>query len=219
MKTYDIRYLPEGKTYKNIYLNRGKSKMKKVLTIGLMLLVCAGFVFAADQEKDTLTVTVDVQGTTTVEWLTVKPGTDEFNWEENDDKLSTEESTLEVGRDYTYYPAVKTNEASMTELKISATPLKSDAGDYIKYTVKPVEESEGNLSIKTGTYDSEITIDEGTNNSDDGTEIITYSDNSNNAGMRTLFGQVVIKVDEASYNAASSGTYTATLTLTTNVTV
>ena len=190
--------------------------MKKVLTIGLMLLVCAGFVFAAD--SDQLTVTVNVKGSTTVEWLTDKPGTEEFNWEENDDKLSTEESTLEVGKDYTYYPAVKTNEAAITELKISATPLKSDAGEYIKYTVKPVEESEGKLTITTGTYGSEITIDKGTNNFDDGTEIIKYSDNSNNDGMRTLFGQVVIKVDEVSYNAASSGTYTATLTLTTNVT-
>ena len=190
--------------------------MKKVLTIGLMLLVCAGFVFAAD--SDQLTVTVNVKGSTTVEWLTDKPGTEEFNWEENDDKLSTEESTLEVGKDYTYYPAVKTNEAAITELKISATPLKSDADEYIKYTVKPVEESEGKLTITTGTYGSEITIDKETNNSDDGTEIIKYSDNSNNDGMRTLFGQVVIKVDEVSYNAASSGTYTATLTLTTNVT-
>ena len=194
--------------------------MKKVLTIGLMLLACAGFVFAADsdQKKDTLAVTVNVEGTTTVEWLTAKPGTEEFSWEENEDKLSTEDSTLEVGTEYIYYPAVKTNEAAMTELKISATPLKSNAGEYLKYTVKPMEESDGKLSIETGTYNSEITIDEETNNSEGGTEIIKYSDNSDNDGMRTLFGQVVIKVDESSYNAASSGTYTATLTLTTNVT-
>lgn len=204
MKTYDIRYLPEGKTYKHL-LNRGKSKMKKVLTIGLMLLVCAGFVFAATQEKtDTLTVTVNIEKETYVDWFNVEPNISS-DWTSED----SDTATISLGGLSDWYAAVKTNNNNVTKITISANPLSGGNSEYLEYTITPSSTASADASSE-----DKVTISDSTNDS-----VVTFSPKEDYmTGARTFYGKITIEIPSAESNthnaSVSADNYTATITMT-----
>ena len=188
--------------------------MKKVLTIGLMLLVCAGFVFAANA-TDTLKVSLEIDGKTEIRWVTTEGNNlvdDASDWTSATDIETINDKTdgFEIGNDYSVLIAVNSNNPSLSKLTITGSALsseeKADSNSHkIKLTV-----SDGNSKSGLNTESNSVDYD-GT--SDDSKSIVyTLSEQL----TERLYASAVInlKVDSETYNAAPADTYVATLTVT-----
>lgn len=170
--------------------------MKKVLTIGLMLLVCAGFVFA---EEDKLTVKLEIGEINTPKWFSEKPvNVSDFDATDGSKQITSKDLvTGDVG--VTVYPAVKTNHNGAMEMKITGTPLHSaTTGEYI--------------TINASGNSTDVSWANGSS-----TEIISYKETDTTSGIRVFSDALTLKVDGTSYDAASAANdYQATITLTTS---
>ena len=170
--------------------------MKKVLTIALLVLLCAGFVFA--ETKD-LTVKLEIGEINTPKWFSEDPvGLSDFDATDGSKEISEKE--LVTGDEgVTVYPAVKTNHKGIMKMEITGNPLYSAAtGEYI--------------TIKASGSSQEVTWANGS--SDDS---ISYQETGTPSGIRVFSDALTLKVDGTSYDAASAANdYTATITLTTS---
>ena len=189
--------------------------MKKVLTIGLMLLVCAGFVFAADDEDktDTLTVQIKIEPYTQAEWFETVP--ENNDWTNNGD-IVDELTSDQIKDGVTYFAAVRTNNSTLGTITIDAAPLKitttdpmytDNTNEYIKYSVRPHTDSDNDNKDVTGS-DSLSTI------TDTQKTVAVYKAASSVTGARFMYAKIDVQVDSTSYANASAGTYEASLIMT-----
>ena len=172
--------------------------MKKVLTIGLMLLACAGFVFAAEEVKN-LTVKIEVGEINVPKWFSEEPGNvSDFDVTDGSKEITSKELvTGDVG--VTVYPAVKTNHNGAMEMQITGNPLYSaTTGEYI--------------TINASGNSTDVSWANGSS-----TGIISYKETDTTSGIRVFSDALTLKVDVTSYDAASAANdYQATITLTTS---
>lgn len=189
--------------------------MKKVLTIGLMLLACAGFVFAADEDKtDTLKVQIKIDPYTQAEWFETVP--EDKDWSTNGD-IVDELTSDQIKDGVTYFAAVRTNNSTLGTITIDAAPLKikitddpmytDNANEYIKYSVRPHTDSDNDNKDVTGS-DSLSTI------TDTQKTVAVYKAASSVTGARFMYAKIDVQVDSTSYANASAGTYEASLIMT-----
>ena len=176
--------------------------MKKVLTIGLMLLVCAGFVFAADDGSDTLKVKLEVGGSTSINWFTAGTEPTLDNWDtltQSQTDTSLAENAIDISSSaLTAFPAVKTNNVGTYTITVTGTPLTSTTVD----TVITLKASIG--EDQTATWSSVSTDD-----------TLTISESEQGKGNRVLTKAITIEADSDTKELASAANnYTATLTMT-----
>lgn len=178
--------------------------MKKVLTIGLMLLVCAGFVFAAETKTADLDVKLTVEPNTMVKWIATETGEPDINSFDS----AASETELEIeqgGTNYSIYVAAVTNNNDLDSLKITGEQLSnSSATESIPLTAYVVEVSE----VTTTEADHVSATWNGSDN-----EKYIMLNAVETAGKRLIWGNVNFSITEEAYNNASSGTYTADFTL------
>lgn len=176
--------------------------MKKVLTIGLMLLACAGFVFA---EEDTLTVKLEVKETNDAEWFIDSAPTSITDFDSRSASEVDEVSLSSEKKSIKAYPAVKTNSSSAVDMYIYGNPLKSDTtGDYIV------------IKLSGGTDESykENTWTETDVNSNEKYIKFLESEDANTKSQRIFSGTLTIEYVQDSFDAAGAADdYTANLTL------
>lgn len=170
--------------------------MKKVLTIALLVLLCAGFVFA--ETKD-LTVKLKIEEINTPKWFSEEPANVRDFDVTDGSKEITSKDLVTGDEGVTVYPAVKTNYKGAMEMKITGNPLYSDTtGEYI--------------TIKASGDSQEVTWENG---SSEGS--ISYQETGTPSGIRVFSDALTLKVDGTSYDEASAADdYTATITLTTS---
>lgn len=178
--------------------------MKKVLTIGLMLLACAGFVFAAETKKADLDVKLTVEPNTMVKWIATETGKPDINSFDS----AASETELEIeqgGTNYSIYVAAVTNNNDLDSLKITGEQLSnSSATESIPLTAYVVAVSE----VTTTEADHVSATWNGSDN-----EKYIMLNAVETAGKRLIWGNVNFSITEEAYNNASSGTYTADFTL------
>lgn len=167
--------------------------MKKVLTIALLVLLCAGFVFA--ETKD-LTVKLKIEEINTPKWFSEDP-VNLSGFDATEEITSKDLVTGDVG--VTVYPAVKTNHKGIMKMEITGNPLYSyTTGEYI--------------TIKASADSQEVTWEK---SSSEGS--ISYQETGTPSGIRVFSDALTLKVDGTTYDGASAADdYTATITLTTS---
>ena len=170
--------------------------MKKVLTIALLVLLCAGFVFAEAKE---LTVKLEIGEINVPKWFSEEPkNVSDFDVTDGSKEIALKELvTGDVG--VTVYPAVKTNHNGAMEMKITGNPLYSaTTGEYI--------------TINASDNSTDVSWADGSSNG-----IISYKETDTTSGIRVFSDALTLKVDGTSYDAASAANdYQATITLTTS---
>lgn len=181
--------------------------MKKVLTIGLMLLVCAGFVFAvdSDEKKDTLQVKLEITESTVAEWFTDKNSiSNSFTGSDDPQEVSLAPS----GDKYTAtaYPAVKTNSGTAVTMYIYGTKLKGEDSNSIDLSAVASTDSEDMIAVTTAT----TTWDEESINNED---YFLFTEPDGKTGQRVVYGIVNFSIDTATYNKANADTYSADIYL------
>lgn len=183
--------------------------MKKVLTIGLMLLACAGFVFAAVNDNANLTVSLEVDKKSEVGWFISSD--DVSTWS---NKISSEQP-ISSAEGLTVYAAVKTNTGDSLKLTITGNPLSSeDTSDKIGLTATITDDS----STLKNDASSQNTATWASDSSGDSPSIVLvekeYS-KENNSGLRNLYAGIKFTYDADDYaNAGASENYKADITLT-----
>ena len=183
--------------------------MKKVLTIGLMLLVCAGFVFAvdSDEKKDTLQVKLEITESTVAEWFTDEDSISKYDSFTGSDDPQ-EVSLVLSGDKYTAtaYPAVKTNSGTAVTMYIYGTKLKGQGDNSIDLSAVASTASEDMIVVTTAT----TTWDEENTNTDD---YLLFTEPDGKTGQRVVYGIVNFSIDTATYNKANADTYSADIYL------
>ena len=178
--------------------------MKKVLTIGLMLLVCAGFVFAAndDQTEDHLKVSLHVEDSTEVEWFTGAnpPKADASDWALSDDTNIDSISFTSDDLDKDVYAAVKTNSRTAVSMYIYGTGLINQSDSNIIIPVK-ISASDG---AKTNSFSTSNA------NKDQG---ISFSETLTANNLRVYSEKISLSISDVDFKKASAGDYSATIYL------
>lgn len=181
--------------------------MKKVLTIGLMLLACAGFVFA-EIDSDNLTVKLSVASKDIAEWFVqdTAPTEDSFKDITKDTEDSTSD-TITFTEEITskkVYPAVLTNNSSPLKITITGSPLTSTSKEELKLSVVLTPDAETSVGPVTWSKD-------GGNE----TKSIVFEEGESISGKRVFTRGITVSVISDEMKMASAADdYEAVFTMT-----
>lgn len=176
--------------------------MKKVLTIGLMLLVCAGFVFAADPAK--LNVQIVVGENNNQKWLA--KGTDVSTVSKFDEATAIS-GTQDLATTKEFLAAVRSNSENAMTITVEGEALHTDDSKIIPLTASFTDtDSKVNESGEALTITWEAV-------GDDEMDTITFTEktDSEKTSSRVIALSMVLSYDDST---AFADTYNAQLTLT-----
>lgn len=185
--------------------------MKKVFLLIILILVC----FSCFAVEDKLAVKLTVDDKTAVSFTknvfrnaSSKLDHEGFAIENGSHYVSITETSDDDYKTEEFYASAKTNKADPLEMYVTYTDLSDDKGHTIEIAVAS-DKCYVNGTKKTSTS----AVVEGEENT-----IKLTEPESDVSGMRAVSHALVVSVaDKDSYEAATEGNYTATLTLTTQL--